>query len=728
MRNLLGRLRERSPEDLRRIADCWEVPLGGQTHADYVGQLYRAMRDPWAIRDRVEVLGATEWAVVEALLADEAARDASDLAVVTGLPEPTVAAAIAALEDCGLLYRERRGHGYGGDRRERELGEEATPAPFLARELATLLRRVQEERLLGPALGPDAPLRALLSTLEVGELEGSAEAWGLRVTPGVIGRDALTDEILARVALPEQRRATVGGVPPGAARVFEALREAGGALPVAALRERLDLRAPALREVGRALGERLLVWHAFVAGERVLFIPRDVLAPQRPARDAPPPLTPVEATPPNRPGHPYAAAWDLLTILRRLAGGELEWREGDEERNATALRRLAPTLWATAGGGARPGYVPFLLHLAREEGLVRAEDETLVATATTDGWRGRPFGEQTRVLFDRWRGTRDWPEGLGQDDLQIWGVDWPAMRAATLEELRTCTVGVWYDAATLALRIARRRPALLGGSFNVARASGGAGTRDEVSAAAVQVALHGGLVPLGVLAEAIGARADGGGHPALALTELGGWLLGLRPGFAPRAVGDHALAVGADFEILLFRPTPRRLWALGAISEPVRLDTVSTYRLTESAVRRGIASGLTLEQIETFLERGGGRPLPQNVAFTLREWSRDHAGVRLARALVLRLDDAAAIGRLGAGLARAGLPAAEPLADGRLLLTLTDPAEPEVVLEALRAAGFTPHWVREARAAPGKAPEGPPDPASRDGAAASRRPSTGGAP
>ncbi|HET8630485.1 MAG TPA: helicase-associated domain-containing protein [Thermomicrobiales bacterium] len=683
-RNLLGRLTERSPDELRRIADCWDVPLGGRSHADNVGRLYGALRDIWAVRDRAAALTPAEEAVVEALsAAGEAARTVAELAEATGLPEGEVAAAVAALEGCGIAYPEAA-----------RPGDDA-PAYFVARELATKFAQVREERLLGAALGVDAPLRALLSILEASDLEASAAVWGLRVTPGVLSREVLTDEILARVALLEQRRAVAAGLPAAGRRVFDALQEAGGALPVAALRERLGLPPAALREAGRALGERLLVWHAYVDGERTLFIPRDALAPRRAARDQPPPLTAVAAEPEDRPQYPFSAAWDLLTILQRLSQGTLAWREGDEERNATHLRRLAPALWWTADGRARPGYVPLLLTLARELGLIHTEDEEVAPTAALDTWRALAFPEQARALFDRWRAARAWPEGLSQDDLQLSGVDWPAMRQALLEELRTCRVGAWYDAAALALRSARLRPALLGGRFRAARASGPAGTREEVSAAAVRVALHGALAPLGVLLP--GKTPDGAA--ALALSDLGGWLLGLRTEVAAPRPAGRALAVGADCEVLLLRPAPRRLWALGALAEPVRLDTVSTYRLTEASVARGVAAGLTPEQIVTFLARGNGAPLPQNVEYTLREWLRGHAGVRLTRALVLRLDapdDAAAAERLAAALARAGLPAPEPLAGGRHLLPLPEDVTPERVLALLRDAGLTPRWARDA--------------------------------
>lgn len=682
VRNLLVHLRAHDEAALRQIADCWEVALIGRTVADHVAQLYRTMRDPWMVRDRVAALPPLEWSIIEAILVSSAvgSQEMNALAAAVGTSAAAFTSALERLRGCGIVADE---------------GE----ALALPRELATAFRRIQEERLLGPATGPETPLRALLTTLEGAELEESAEAWGLRVTPGTIGRDALIDEIMARVDLPEQRRAVARDLSPEAGRLLNAIRAAGGRSALDTLAHELDFTPPVLREAARALNRRLLAWPVWAeaAGgatlDRALIVPRDVLAPRRPPRDAPPPLEPIAATPSTRPSHPFSAAWDLLTILQRLDSRVLEWRDGDEERNATALRRLAPALWgATDEGRIRPGYVPLLLELAQAIGLVRVEEERFEANpAALDPWRGQSFAEQTRTLFARWRAARDWPEGASQDDLQLLNADWSLAREAILTELQDCVIGEWYDAATLALRIARLRAGLLGGSFHAARASGPAGTREEVTTVAVEVALLGALVPLGLLAEGV-HRAGKRTLPAARLTEVGAWLLGLHDEPRLPPLGDRPLTVGGDFEILLFHPIPRRLWALGAIADLVRLDTASIYRLTESSVRRGITAGLSLEQILTLLERGGRAALPQNVAFTLREWTRDYAGVRLTRALILRLDDPATSERLRDALS--GFAALETLPDGRFLLTLPGNGEAAPVLAALREAGLAPHWLR----------------------------------
>jgi len=526
VRNLLVHLRGRGTDELRRIADCWDVALTGRADADHVAQLYRTLRDPWVVRDRVEALSNAEWAIIEAILASTPPPTPEALPALVALDPAAVTAALDALRGCGILAT-----------------EPAAPLE-LPRELATAFRRVQEEQLLGPGLGPETPLRALLTTLEGGELEEAAEAWGLRATPGTIGREVLIDEILARVELPEQRRVVVRALPPGAGQVFGAIREAGGRQVLAALRADLKLGRPLLREAARVLNRRLLAWPTWDdAAGRSLIVPSDILAPRRPPRDAPPPLAEVAATPLPRPTYLYGAAWDLLTILQRLSQRTLEWRDGDEERNVTASRRLAPALWngLLDTNRARQGYVPFLLVLALDEGLVRIEEERYVEHGPAlEPWRGRSFPEQTRALLRRWRRAPDWPEGPSQEDLQLANVDWPGAREAVLSELRACVVGTWYDAIQLALRIARLRPSLLGGSFSAARASGPAGTREEVTVAAIEVLLHGALVPLGLLAQGSYMRGKRE-EAAVALTPIGSWLLGRgeEPAPAPRRSRAH---------------------------------------------------------------------------------------------------------------------------------------------------------------------------------------------
>lgn len=676
-RNLLGRLLARSAGELVEIASCWDTPLGAPDHAANAGRLYGAMRDIWAVRDRAELLPPEANAILDALLmAGDAAWTLNDLA---GATKFDVGPAVDALERCGILHREQ--YGDGDD-------EPVATRYFLPRELVIGFGRVREEQLLGEALGPRAPLRALLSTLETVELEAAAPMWGLRITPGLVERDTLTDELLAQVRLPEQRRTVVQGLTGRAADLFAALRAAERPLPINRLRDRLKLDAFTFRAAARTLATRLLVWHTYAGRARLLFIPRDIVAPRIAPHDRPPALAAVQATPLIEFQHPFAPAWDLLSLLRGLTLGTFEWHEGDEDRNATHVRRIAPALWPLTSGRPRRGYLPLLLGLGEREGLLRMVDGRLTTTDRLDEWRAKSFPAQLERLVTLWREAPEWLEGASQDDLELLYVAWPAMRATLFQELGALPTGAWFDADTLALRIGRLHPGLLGGSFSAAFASGVDPTRDEVTALAVSVTLHGGLVPLGLLRE--GTHGDR--RLALALSPTGEWLLGRRDEPPLPPPGAQPLSVAADFTIALHRPTPRRVWALGAIAEVVELRAISRYRLTRATIRRAIASGVTLDNIVTFLERGSGSPLPPKVREALGEWAAGHRGIRVGRALTLRLDDPAQIARMSEALTKASFSEPVALPEGAYLVRLPDDDRLEQLLEALRAAGFTVHW------------------------------------
>jgi hypothetical protein len=151
--------------------------------------------------------------------------------------------------------------------------------------------------------------------------------------------------------------------------------------------------------------------------------------------------------------------------------------------------------------------------------------------------------------------------------------------------------------------------------------------------------------------------------------------------------------VGANFQMLLYRPTPRRVWALSAFSEVETLDRVSTWILSSEALIRALASGVDLEQITTFLERQNGAPLPQNVTYTLAEWDRGYRRIWLRRSVLLQPEEGEESEPVVSALREAGLDP-ELLPDGRILLIFDDPDAGErlftAATRALRERGFAP--------------------------------------
>ena len=61
------------------------------------------------------------------------------------------------------------------------------------------------------------------------------------------------------------------------------------------------------------------------------------------------------------------------------------------------------------------------------------------------------------------------------------------------------------------------------------------------------------------------------------------------------------------------------------------LDRVAAFRLTRSALCEGLQLGLRIEDVMRLLETASTSPLPQNVAFTLRDWAAQFESVRWLR-------------------------------------------------------------------------------------------------
>src|SRR5262249_3790361 len=53
-----------------------------------------------------------------------------------------------------------------------------------------------------------------------------------------------------------------------------------------------------------------------------------------------------------------------------------------------------------------------------------------------------------------------------------------------------------------------------------------------------------------------------------------------------------------------------------------QIGRVSRFTFTHEAFERGLACGGTIDEVVAFLERHCQKALPQNVAFTLRDWAR----------------------------------------------------------------------------------------------------------
>ncbi|MDF3018422.1 MAG: hypothetical protein K0R44_3647, partial [Thermomicrobiales bacterium] len=470
-----------------------------------------------------------------------------------------------------------------------------------------------------------------------------------------------------------------------------------------------------LRAALAALEGALLVWHAYRGdGTRWLFVPAEIRSPGEERAQVLPELATIELEPGLAPPwrHPDAVAWDLLTLLRIVANPQTPVWEAAETPPRWLLRAVSSRLWFGGKDGPPIGYLELLQALALGEGILAIDEDArprrIVTGPHARAWRGIAFGAQTIRLRDRWMRLPRWIEGEPAGVVDVWGADWRGMRPRLLTALTDLEMGVvpprWVTLESLALRLAAGYPRLLGPSFTAATARLGGEVRagvdeDEARAAALSdvIALElGGPFVWFALTEIIDRT---GQARAIRVTQAGAAVASRKPEPAQDDAGAALapLAVDPFGEITLQSPSPDLVWALTAFSELVDLGWPSHYRLTSDSLGAALATGVELDQIVRFLEKGSRQSLPRELAATLATWARGFRRIRMRRAVILRPDDAAERPVLLQALREAGW-SAEPLGELAVLVSLATDASDvgqgeEALIDALRTAGHTPRWA-----------------------------------
>jgi hypothetical protein len=175
------------------------------------------------------------------------------------------------------------------------------------------------------------------------------------------------------------------------------------------------------------------------------------------------------------------------------------------------------------------------------------------------------------------------------------------------------------------------------------------------------------------------------GRPAaFRLSSLGERILG-----APAegiATGLRPLLVSPDFEVVVLPEgdVSDVVHRLDAYAQRVRTGDVVHFRLTKESVESAVADGRRVEDLLEFLEARSRSPLPQNVAYSLRDWASSVAFATLERGVVLRVEAPEVLDR---ALAVPGLEALLVRRLGPTDALLREEPSDRRTLADLRAAG-----------------------------------------
>ncbi len=460
----------------------------------------------------------------------------------------------------------------------------------------------------------------------------------------------------------------------------------------------------------------LSVWTPRAISDTLLMVDDD-FAPIRPLADEP---TAVET------GSFAALRRDLYLVLRFLRGAGLRLTRLGEPHRAD-LRKL----YAALQPGVQPargeavgqceGQVAFMLRLLAATEMTVEEGGHLRAAPRADTFLNESEYDAARLLYSAWLDL-DWSEfarvpGLvaepwsysGPGDIPNAGRIAHARRQITV--LLTIVPDGWFAFADLSTRLRQIAPEFLvdrvpdfppsyynyysyygqdnfyaarqATEQNYYRGFARADLRsrdrrlrkdqdwDDVEGAFVAQVLDESLRWLGMVDIGTGAGADA--PLAVRLTELGRRLLRQDVEPAAPVVGGVSLIVQPNFEVLVLDALGNLdlVARLDAFADSQSLDRAAVYTLTRPSIVRGLAGGLSEDQIVATLEDGAASPLPQNVRQTITDWAREFERVHLLRDVaVLEAPDAATLDRwladpaLAASFARRLTPTVALLHEG----------------------------------------------------------------
>lgn len=692
MRNLLGRLLDRSPQSLAGIARFWDVEPRGPDLRHDVSLLYRTLTDPWNFALAWEGLSPVEQNVLR-IFADGVARDNDTLARECGLNPDDLLPALRKLYKAGYLY-----HNAPSDD-DSQLAVEL----FMPPELASMIALVNREQSAGDLTGEPVPV--LLDRLDEARLIELARELGYSFIPAVSQRAELAGYIETRLTDPDYVTSAVGALDPLSARLWPWL--ISHLLPPGTVdaQASLQISPTELRSAIHALARRGLIWRGYgsAGGERrlQLVVPDAIRHPRRPVPPPPPELEVVDATQVDTSEwlHPYAAAWDLLTLLRERKTTSAMYLDQDGVRRATGERLGSARLWQGISGTPPSGYLAFLGYLAAGLGLVADHNTMVPIDERLSPWTRLSFDEQTHRMINLWRNAAEWFEGSSLESFQAWGADWPALRRSLLSALTELEGDRWYTVDSVVKRFAVSHPTALGAHVTVAAVNEQfeqtAKSRQQgVVRRAAEITLTTAGAWLG-LVELAGFPKEA---RLIRITRLGSLIAnGSKPDEERTAREGAPISVQPNFEILLLSPSPRRIWALSAFADLVHLDRVSIYRLSEQSVVRSLDAGVSVRNVVRFLEQQGGGPLPQNIAYALSDWERRHRMVGIRESVLLDLDGEPIPGEIERILRENGI-AAERLPGDRLLIQVSETANVTTFVERiarmLREAGHIPRLRR----------------------------------
>ncbi len=141
---------------------------------------------------------------------------------------------------------------------------------------------------------------------------------------------------------------------------------------------------------------------------------------------------------------------------------------------------------------------------------------------------------------------------------------------------------------------------------------------------------------------------DGDARPfALRISRLGAQVMGIEVEGEDEEPSGVALIVNPDHEVIIFpeQAPPHLPQEVGRFAVRQKADYALHYVLTKESVQSAAARGLTAEEMLTTLEEASPHELPENVAYSMREWCRKLVRLQARRSWLIEAEDPKSLDR-----------------------------------------------------------------------------------
>lgn len=673
LRQVLG---EYTEEQLGQLAQWWGIggaPDEGWRH--HHGLLVESMQDPIAARFAWEQLSEDERKVLHNALNFSVSNGTlyDVLLKITRLPEANFEKSLATLKQHMLILEEKAAVKTGravissSPSKQKNPPVVVTSKLFVTKELLDPLLIIGREIYTPQYDRTEWKLERLLSMLDQNHIYEIGRLYGFRLND-FYSRTLPSARLAGQLVQPEVAWYAWEHFDASTRKLCKWLCEKGGVVTMQAAREYTGFDNPTLSSAIHTLERYAVAFDTFSGPERKLFVPRELLKNLRKAvaqpvtmeEEAPVGLVTLDTPPLSvRQGDTFLL-YDLATIIGTMFQQNIEPTQAGRvpKRISSKLQPMLQVKPRVQLYYDDDTTIDMLFTLAQKLGLVKLSKPSADSIkpryeqgSLFEQWSQMHAVDQTHDLLEYWLKSQQWADvaGMNFDPSDSYYLDVMAGRKAVLSQLSKCTPGRWYTMASLLHTMKARNPyALRPRQSDV----GLAGYRTGKSALAnwykcdgeiILGMLSSTLYELGIVALAyqqpnLPEKGNPVNPDAFMLTDLASAVLSTEaepPSTIGEPTASRNLIVQPNFELLLLQPDLPTVFSLLPFAQINQIGMVSRLTLTRNSVLRGLEAGKSIDHILQFLEQSSQKELPQNVVYTLRDWTKLYKEVNISQVLLL---------------------------------------------------------------------------------------------